>query len=173
MNATPVKVGMRILIAAVVVAVLVALGFHYFILPAKRFARWTYCKSCLSTLGGSCRQYGREHNGNCPTSWCDIAESLTQVDPLGLRLFRCTYNSEAPGSLTNVDEWADFILVPGVTLQDPPDTILAYEPAGNHRREGASVLFVNGAVYRITLERFQTLKTKDGNPLKKKMKGST
>jgi hypothetical protein len=163
MNATLTKIGKGLLIAVVVIVVLCAFGsslFTIFIVPAKMNARRVQCEHTLSALGYACAMYEGDHNGSYPTNWGSITNYAESA-----RLFRCVGVSASPGALESVDEWSDFILVPGLSSNDPFDTILAYEPLRNHHGEGGNVLLRNYEVYWRSAKEYRSLKTKTGNVL--------
>jgi hypothetical protein len=80
------------------------------------------------------------------------------------KLFICTLTGKQEGTIETVDQWSDYILVPGLTTNDPPGTILAYERLRNHK-EGGNVLSLDGSVEWRSAKDYSQLKTKTGRVL--------
>lgn len=108
---------------------------------AREAARRSHCGGCMNQLGKMCVMYAMDHDGALPDKWSDITEPYGNP-----RLLDCTSTPQPPGPIDTLDEWAEFVLVPGLTTNSMPNAVLAYEPLDNHNSRGGNVLFVNGAV---------------------------
>ena len=128
----------------------------------KEQSRRTHCASCLRSLSMACIVYSMDFEGKYPTNWSSVAEHYAHAG----KLFDCKSKPGIPhDSIEGVDEWSDFILVPGITTNDSPDTILAYEPLSNHRGTGANVVDREGNPRWVSPVEFKQLKDKHGNAL--------
>lgn len=101
------------------------------------------CEHQLSEIGVECRIYARDHGGRFPSQWTDL--TCVEGAENWRRMFRCPYSGHDAGGWTNVDLWADYHLLPGRTMNDPPNRILAVENLANHKGTGANVLYVDGS----------------------------
>jgi prepilin-type processing-associated H-X9-DG protein len=100
------------------------------------------CEHNLSQLGVRCREYAVKHNGHFPSAWVEL--DFVGDDANWAKVLRCPQTHHETGAWSTVDLWSDYRLLPGRSTNDPPDTILAVEPLGNHASTGANVLFVDG-----------------------------
>ena len=132
--------------AIVLLGIVAVFAVSPFIARSKERVRRTYCMGCLSSLGKASVMYAMDHDGQFPSTWHDLAQEYANAP----KLFDCLSNLNPPGEIAAVDEWSDFSLVPGLTTNDPPDTVLAFEPLENHRGRGANVLFLNTQVRWVT-----------------------
>ena len=98
--------------------------------------------SCLSSIGKASLMYSMDHARAYPSSWSDLAGEYAG-NP---KLYDCRSNGPLRGTIKDIDLLADFIIVPGLTEDSPPDAVFAYEPLDNHSGRGGNVLFANGAV---------------------------
>ena len=103
------------------------------------------CKMYLKNLALCCQMYAADNGGVYP-------DSLSRLFPTyatDLRLFVCSQSEKPLGSPANVDQWSDYVLVPGRKKTDPPQTVLLYGRSRSHasnRMSGCNVVFVNGHV---------------------------
>ena len=96
------------------------------------------CIGNLYQLGLLLKLYARDHGGSYPSEWMSIADTMDESD---LRLFLPSQNHSSLGERTTIDSWAHYKLIPGRSVSDPPDTILA---VGACKKGGGCVLFVDG-----------------------------
>lgn len=107
----------------------------------------------LRQIGVRCRMFAMYHEGRFPAKWSELEWS----DMGGItnttwpRLFACPTAGHGAGDWAQVDLWSDYRLMPGLSTNDPPKTILAIEPLSNHET-GANVLFVDGSSTWLTRE---------------------
>jgi hypothetical protein len=100
------------------------------------------CQCNLRTISLRCREYAAEHGGHFPSTWVEL--NCVGDDANWAKLLRCPSTHHEIGIWAQVDLWSDYRLLPGRSTNDPPDTILALEPLGNHGSAGANVLFTDG-----------------------------
>ena len=86
--------------------------------------------------------YAGEHGEIYPERLTDIGKYLG-FQPA---LFRCFGSGNEPGKFDTVDEWTDYVYVPGLPESVHPSTVLMYCPAKNHKDDGGNVLFADGHV---------------------------
>jgi prepilin-type processing-associated H-X9-DG protein len=101
------------------------------------------CQHNLSELGVPCREFAEKHNGQFPSKWTEL--NFVGEDFNWAKVLCCPQTHHETGDWKSVDLWADYRLLPGRSTHDPPNTILAIEPLGNHASTGANVLFVDGS----------------------------
>jgi hypothetical protein len=100
--------------------------------------------------------YASDHDGAFPGHWSDC---IPYIGTNSLAVLECPAKAHGRLTSSNVDVSSDYMLVPGRTERDHPDSVLAYEPLGNHGGQGGHVLFVNGAVKWCTQNEYATLNT--------------
>ena len=110
-------------------------------------ARRTKCAGNLSSIGKSMSVYMLDED-KWPTSFSGFAPGYAD----NMRVFRCPYNEEAPGSVTNIEEWSDYTLVsnPGVGT-----AVWAFCKQGNHNNKGSNILYTDGSVQWFYIEEFE------------------
>ena len=128
---------------------------------SRERARRSKCQANLHQIGLACSMYVADNKGRFPMTLSSISTNYA-ANP---KLFLCPSSGNLPGAPEAVDQWSDYILVPDLTTNDPPDTILAYERLRNHK-EGGNVLSLDGAVDWRSAEEYGKLKTKTGKLLK-------
>ncbi|GMU23961.1 MAG: hypothetical protein AMXMBFR13_40380 [Phycisphaerae bacterium] len=108
----------------------------------------TLCGENLEAIGRACASYANTHQGNFPPSLSELAG--TSGNTLTAEQLTCP-NAGKKG------RGGDFVYVPGYRSTDSPDSILVYEPLGNHKRKpGGHVLLLNGTVKWLTAEQHAT-----------------
>lgn len=103
-------------------------------------------RSLRVNLGLRLREHAEKHDGHFPDKWSEL-----EWDDMGgitnttwPRVFVCPTAGHEPGHWKNVDLWCDYVLIPGCTLSDTKEKVLAIEPLANHKT-GVNVLFVDGS----------------------------
>lgn len=121
------------------------------------------CMNNLHQLAKDCSLYARNNNGKFPTNWFSLAKQLNCNE----KLFYCrsVLRKNYPETIDNVDQWSDYVIVPGLNTNDPPDTILAFELLGHHQDEGANLVAIDTSVQWVRPNEFKNLRTKDGKAL--------
>jgi len=100
------------------------------------------CAGRLKILATACRAYAAEHEGRFPDRFSDLYPEYVD-NP---NVFACPATWEFIATPQEIDTHADYILEPGCSMSDPPETILIHEPADNHSRKGYHVVHLNGHV---------------------------
>ena len=91
--------------------------------PRQRdhIARETSCRAHLNHIGLTCRLYASDHGGVFPVSLAALYPEYLAP----LMLFVCSLTLESPGAAESIGEWTDYVLIPGRSKSDDPDTVLA------------------------------------------------
>jgi hypothetical protein len=96
------------------------------------------CAANMRAIGQACINYANSHQGNFPAS-LDVLAGAGGA-PLQASQLACP-NAGKKG------RGGGYVYVPGHRKSDDPNSILAYEPLGNHKKKpGGHVLLVGGAV---------------------------
>lgn len=123
-----------------------------FMKPAIHAARErTRRSSCMSNLGAidkMCVLYSMDNTNAFPpniTALCCLTGTCYITE---LKVFRCWASHTQVGSMTNVDEWMDYIYIPWATgANTPPDYPLMYDRRlSNHQGKGINVVYLDGHV---------------------------
>ncbi len=134
---------------------------HLVILPAlllpavsaaRDKARQVQCISNLRQISLAATMYSMDNQGRFPPD----LQSLTQyaAEP---QLFVCPATRHRPGALDQVDQWADYILVPNRKATDSGDTVLAFSKPDCYPGRGGTIVFVDGHVRWSPLAEYQQL----------------
>ena len=76
--------------------------------PAREWARRASCISPLQCcFRKAMKMYALDHNGQFPSNFADLAESYARQP----KLYLCPGSGTPPGSITNVDQWMDYIYI--------------------------------------------------------------
>jgi prepilin-type processing-associated H-X9-DG protein len=130
---------------AVLVVILPALYVAAAMLALKAHTK-DDCGMQLRNIGMRCRMHAMEHNGQFPSKWSELEwDDMEGIENTSWdRQFVCPTAGHGVSDWKQVDQWADYRLIPGRTTNDSPDAVLAIEPLDNHKT-GANVLFVDGS----------------------------
>lgn len=120
---------------------------------ARERARRTHDMSNLKQIGLAAHMYAMDNKELFPSSFTNLA-TYTGNSP---RLFVCPATGHEPGDMASVDTWTDYVLVPGRSMGDAPDSVLAFSKPECFPGEGGNVLFVDGHVEWCPLERYEEL----------------
>ena len=138
MNRKKRLVGIGLVLAVLLV---VALCIPAISTSLKRARRIT-CSNYLKQIGFGIKMYAGEHGEIYPVRLREVSEYMAhQSGP-----FCCPNSGNEPGTFETVDEWTDYVYVPGLPESVPPETVLMYCPAKNHEGDGGNVLFADGHV---------------------------
>lgn len=132
----------------------------------KERVRRHRCMENLGEIGKRCIRYANGHGGSFPHSLSDVTSVEGESIADSGRVFICPSSGTHPGVISKVDDWSDYMFISGVTTNDPPNTMLAYDSPQHHRADGAPVLYIDGSVMWHDREEFGRLRTKYGSPLK-------
>ena len=120
---------------------------------SKERARRANCQYYLKQIGLLCEEYSRNHQGQFPDMWEQVATNASE----GLRIFLCPSSLGTRGEATNVSVWSSYVVVPGLSTNSPSGSVLVYEPLATHKGEGANVLLVGGGVKWVRSEDYVKL----------------
>ena len=125
-------------------------------------------QTSLKHIGVACLSYFSKHNGNLPP---DLATLCTLL-PDPANVLRLPHNRKTPCMVTNVEEWSDYVYIPGIdilsNISNASSVIVAYLPPGAQIRNGetwAVVLFADCHIERLSVAKFTAIINK-GNPTK-------
>ena len=140
------KVAMVVM--AVVSAISVIVGYHYFRSEYQRSER-ARCKARMNHIGLSIRIYGDENDRAHPPSFRSLVES---VPSMGASNFVCPASGSKGGVMEHVDEWTDFVLTTNRMDLAAERKITCYCRPSNHGSKGCGVLYSDGTVDWTTKE---------------------
>ncbi len=126
--------------AASVVAFIESLVIAVSISRCVVYNRRSACIGHLYQLGLILRMYALDHDGRYPGQWTAITDSIDESD---LRLFLPPRSHSSHGERATVDSWTHYTLLPGRSVSNSPNTVLAF---GSCHADGGCVLFVDGRV---------------------------
>ena len=116
------------------------------------------CLANLRTLCMGALLYADDHNDIFP-------RNMEMLETVGIRPndFVCPIPPRSkPGLLQNVNQWADYIYIPGHEVNSPPDSMVFYCPPENHGGRYGTVGFADMRVERLKKDKFYTLLKKQG-----------
>jgi prepilin-type processing-associated H-X9-DG protein len=105
------------------------------------------CQSNLGHIGRACMTYAEGHGGQMPTSLELLTEGGRQAYLQPKQLI-CPLCGRA------------YDYIPGHTLSDPPDSVVAYEPLSNHEGRGGNILRLDGSVKWFKPAEYRQVMTK-------------
>jgi len=124
-------------------------------LPAMSTARErayrAKCMSNLSQIGKCCIMYAMDYDEKLPPDLKSLAEYAGDIPSM----FVCPKTGKEPGDLDSVDEWTDYVLVPNRSLDDPPQSVLAFSRPECYPGRGGNVLTIDGAVQWYGREEYE------------------
>jgi prepilin-type processing-associated H-X9-DG protein len=115
----------------------------------QEMARRSACVSNLTIIGKGCTLYAMDHQQMFPPD-------LQSVVPLvgnDAKVFTCRATGHQPGPLDSLNQWTDYVYVPGCKADDTV-AIVAFENPGNHGGKGGNVLYSDGSVAWMNTEEF-------------------
>jgi hypothetical protein len=123
-------------------------GLVYLLLPAEGLPRTKAPRlsdvNNLKQIGLACLMYAQEHDGEFPMDLRPLTKYIGGEK--NRRLFLSSWSTTAPGPMSNVMEWTDFVYIPGATTSSPAERVVAYQPPGQYPELGANILFREGHV---------------------------
>lgn len=144
--------------ACTIVLVIIVVQVSLAIKATRDHSRLYSCIGHLAFIGQLAHEHAASHDGRFPSSLKDL--------PVGKRLpleyLVCAASGNPTGDLANLDLWSDYVVVPGLTTNEAPDTILVHERSDNHPDKILNVLFVDGSVCQCRLETNGILRTLSG-----------
>jgi prepilin-type processing-associated H-X9-DG protein len=140
-----VSLSAKIFIAVGIIAVAAPVLYVVAVMTGLKAHLKDDCRMLLArNLGVECRVHAAKHDGQFPIKWSDLERDDMNGITNMTWVFACPTVGHGPGNSKQVDLWSDYRLIPGRTINDAPDTVLAIEPLSNHKT-GANVLFVDGS----------------------------
>lgn len=137
--------GVRRLIFWLVCVCLLGLTFA-FLIPAltntSHHPPHQRCCNNLKQVGLALRMYAGDNGEKFPGELADLGRYLGYQSSV----FICPASDREGDDIKIVDDWTDYVYIPGLSESLPSDTVLLYCPARNHGWEFGNVVFVNGAV---------------------------
>ena len=142
----------RAFIAAFLIGLLIGgVSFSAHFAWVRHETQQTLCAHNLKLVSGSLHRYARDHNGRLPKVWSELYPDYLGTDPNYIRevlqcptLLRKTDLADQAPIKPEFFETVDYVLIPGRTLSDDSDTVLAYERGSNHWDTGHAELYVDG-----------------------------
>jgi len=134
-------------------AVAAALGVWFRLEEARASARQTVCVHNLKFLSTSLSRYAEEHGGRYPGRLADLwPQYIVNLEDLVCPEVRaaCLRGHGVPHPFPEnpdadtLERLSSYAYVPGHTVSDPPDTVIAYEKEDNHGGQGRSLLYLDG-----------------------------
>jgi len=120
------------------------------------------CEANLQTIGQACVRYADSHQGSLPPS-LEVLLQAAGSEPLKPEQLTCP-NAEKKG------RGGKYVYVPGHRKTDDRNSIIAYEPMGNHKKKpGGHVLFLSGTVSWLDAKQHDAAVT----PLKARQKAAS
>jgi len=108
----------------------------------REYAAQSKCAYNLHEIGVACRNYADKHNGVFPDSFLKILKDVESLD-----VFISPLSGRKPGKVGEVDSWADYVLVRGITAIDTNKALAYYfQPLGSHKR--GTILLADGTILR-------------------------
>jgi len=106
-----------------------------------------HCTYNLYQIGKGLAMYSMDHNDQYPQDLQTLAIEM-KLEP---KLFVCPSSKHVAGSLSNLNEWTDYVYIQGLSATNNAHIPLAYELPINHNGEGVNVLYNDGTVRWLNL----------------------
>lgn len=146
----------RIILSAIIGLSAATLGLLFVIVfpeieTARSETRMVVCTHNLKLLGLPLQRYAKDHDGRFPDDLMWLTPEYFDVSP---KPFVCPeaeirFEKEYGREMPIATIYANYSIVPGLTLDADPDTVLAYETGMNHDDQRYGVLFVDGRAMRV------------------------
>jgi hypothetical protein len=115
------------------------------------------CKNQLDALG-CCVKCQQDYEPQNPLTLASLATNYS----LTTRLFICPSSGHKAGQITNISQWADYVVNLNIDTNSPPDSILAYCKPENHKSKGCNVLYADNSIEWRTKEELEAELKKHG-----------
>ncbi len=156
----------RIALGLGAIALLIFAGFVFISLVEARQAVFeTVCVHNLKLIGLPLRMYAEEHENRLPEKLSDLyPEYLTDprclICPNLRKHHKKTTGKEYPFSdpptPEEIDTHCSYVYVPGYSLDDDKDTVVAYEKVDKHHGRGRALLYLDTRAFRKRPEDWPT-----------------
>ena len=97
--------------------------------------------------------YSMENDDKMPSDF----QSLKSYAGDAPQLFVCPSTGNTPGDFSDVDSWADYILVPGLSGSSPVDSIFVFSKPSCYANGGGNILYLDGSVQWCNPETYTKL----------------
>jgi len=111
----------------------------WWIREKRREGNISHCVNNLSQIKLALLMYPGDHGGAYPPDFRELIPYLggRRTSP---SLFVCYGSGHARGSMSNVNEWTDYVYIANLTESDPVSAPIVFCPADNHYGRGALVI---------------------------------
>ena len=120
---------------------------------ARDRARSAACMNNLRQISMASMMYSADEDDRLPNDFKSL-EPYTADSP---EIFVSPSTDNKPGSLSNVDSWTDYVLVPNLRTHLPGDTVFIYTKPECYPRGGGNILFIDGSVHRCDPATYEEL----------------
>jgi prepilin-type processing-associated H-X9-DG protein len=96
----------------------------------------------LAQIGKASMMYSMDNDEKRPANF----QSLKLYTGDSPRLFVCPATGKQPGAFSDVDSWTDYVLVPGLTEESPPQSVFVFTHPDCYPNGGGNILFLDGSV---------------------------
>ncbi|MDD5519608.1 MAG: hypothetical protein PHI84_02205 [Kiritimatiellae bacterium] len=111
----------------------------------------TQCMSNIRQIGISLSMYSVDHNERYPQDLQTLAITM-KLPP---RLFICPSSKHIAGSLSNLNEWTDYVYICDSSPTNDPNMPIVFEFPANHNGKGGNVLLNDGSVFWLNTKEFR------------------
>ena len=144
---SPTRESLRAVLIVAGVGFVLFTALDLFIRREKATARRKVCARNLVQIGIACRVYAAAHGGAFPASFggllAGVPDEAAWRHP---KMYDCPSSDTPAGEIDDVDDWTDYLLIPGLTTNAPARTPLGRCDPVHHSGDGAPVLFIDGTV---------------------------
>lgn len=147
------KILLSLTLALVMLVGLAAFGLWPRLKDARCSARQTMCVHNLKFLAIGLKAYADDHDGRfldrLSALWPEYVVSLEvfvcpEVQVVCRRKHGVSHPYPNNPDADTIERMSNYEYVPGHTISDPADTVIAYEKVDNHYGRGRSLLYLDG-----------------------------
>ena len=120
------------------------------IMQAEEKHRKARCMSHLGNIAKAGFMWSMDNGGKPFPDFKSLINSGANTP----KVFICKSSGHQPGDFANVDEWADYVLVPVAVRGTNAEDVVAFDKPQNHAGRGGNVLHVDGSVSWLNTEEF-------------------
>ncbi len=140
-------------VACIVLTGLATGGIWFYRNEVRASTRQSLCVHNLKYVAMGLEGYAKEHDGRFPERlaalWPGYIANLQdlicpEIQAVCMRKYGVPHpypNNPDPDTIERLSSYA---YIPGYTISDPADTVIAYEKVDNHRGRGRSLLYLDG-----------------------------
>jgi hypothetical protein len=104
--------------------------------------RRSTCMNNLAQIGKALCMYSMDHNEQYPQDLQTLAIEM-KLPP---KLFICPQSKHVAGSLSNLNEWTDYVYIHGLSATNDANVPVVFEFPANHNGVGGNVLYNDGSL---------------------------